>query len=154
APLTPTPRPRFGGEGRRRNAPPHSVTAPLGTPRNSADCVPSHLPLQWPVVDVHLPGEFPRTMRASLLSAARRPPWRRMLVLGGGLFVVGPATASLTQSLTAKGQLEAAERAGRRYDFVAARQHLQQVLRRWPTNARAQFLDARMTRRLDDYAEA
>jgi tetratricopeptide (TPR) repeat protein len=67
---------------------------------------------------------------------------------------VGITTVYVTQSLTAKGQLDAAERASRRYDFVAARQHLQQVLRRWPANVRAQFLAARVARRLDDYADA
>src|SRR5688572_29800868 len=91
---------------------------------------------------------------ASLLSAMRRRPLRSALALVLMLARAGYGGSTAASRIAVNRHLRAAELANRRYDFVAARQHLQQALLRQSSNARAQLLAARGARRLDDYAES
>jgi tetratricopeptide (TPR) repeat protein len=91
---------------------------------------------------------------ASLLSAMRRRPLRSALALVLMVALAGYGGSTAANRIAVNRHLRAAELANRRYDFVAARQHLQQALLRQPRAARAQLLAARGARRLDDYAES
>src|SRR5437763_16866518 len=90
---------------------------------------------------------------ASLLSAPRRRPWLSLTLRAGGLTLLGLGGTFAARSLSARRHLSAAEQALRRYDFVSARQSVQQALDLQTTNARARLLAVQVARLLDDYAE-
>jgi tetratricopeptide (TPR) repeat protein len=78
----------------------------------------------------------------------------RARLLLGGLTLLAVGLGILTPYAWSLYHLRAAERALHRYDFGAAREHLEQTLPKWPGNSRALFLAAKTARRLDDCALA
>src|SRR5437016_732342 len=90
----------------------------------------------------------------SLLTAARRRPWRGLFLVANALSLVGLGGSLVTKHVRAGQHFNAAVSASRRYDFVAARQQLQRTLLLRPNDVRAQLLATPFARRLDDYAEA